>query len=396
VTRKPTLASLFRTGHWPSLVAAWLHFEVSFMGWVLIGALGVMIATEFGLTPSAKGLLVAVPLLGGALLRVPVGLCTDQFGPKRTGLFLLMAEAAALAWGWLGAHSYMETLAMGLCLGVAGASFAVALPLASRVYPPAHQGLAMGVAASANSGTFFAIFLAPRLAESVGWHGVFGLMLIPVGATLLTFAFVVPRHAGLARHEAGRFGLLLREAVRQRAMYWLAFLYAVTFGGFVGFCSFLPIFFHDQYGMGVVQAGSFAALCGLAGSATRPFGGYAADRLGGSRVAGPLFLVLAGFAAGVGLLLPFGWAVILTLAAVAAMGFGNGVIFQVVSSRFLKQIGLATGFIGAAGSLGGFLLPVWLGVLKDATGSYQAGFFLFAAVAALAGFSAVDSQQQKN
>ena len=397
MTRKQTLGAMLRTGHWPSLLAAWLHFEVSFMGWVLIGALGVLIAAEFGLSPTEKGLLVAVPLLGGALLRVPVGLCTDQFGPKRTGLVLLIAELAALLWGWLGAHSYLETLAMGLCLGVAGASFAVALPLASRVYPPAHQGLAMGVAASANSGTVVAIFLAPRLAESVGWHGVFGLMLVPALVTTACFATLVPTEAGLNRHERrpGYIGLLLREAARQPAMYWLSFLYAVTFGGFVGFCSFLPIFLHDQYELSLVQAGSFAALCGLAGSAARPLGGYAADRFGGGRIAAFLFAALAALVVGVGLLLPFGIAIGVTVAAVATMGFGNGVVFQVVSSRFQKQIGLAAGVIGAAGSLGGFLLPVWLGVLKDMTGSYQAGFFLFALIAGIAGATSVDSRPQK-
>ncbi len=148
----------FRSGHWPTLLGAWLHFEVSFMAWLLIGALSVPIASEFGLTATEKGLLVALPLLGGAFLRVVVGFGSDWYGPKVMGLSVLTCELAAVVWGWLGAASYGQVLAVGLLLGVAGTSFAVALPIASRAYPPAHQGLAMGVAASANSGTVLSMF----------------------------------------------------------------------------------------------------------------------------------------------------------------------------------------------------------------------------------------------
>src|SRR5690348_459859 len=159
-----------RSGHWPSLLAAWLHFETSFVAWLLIGALSGFIANEFGLTSTEIGLLVGIPLLGGAMLRIPVGLASDRVGIKRTGLVLLFAEGAALLWAWLSASDYVQLLTVGLLLGSAGASFAVALPLASRAYPPSHQGLTMGVAASGNSGTFLAAYFAPRLAEHVGWH----------------------------------------------------------------------------------------------------------------------------------------------------------------------------------------------------------------------------------
>ena len=185
------ILNTLRSGHWPSLAGAWLHFEVSFMTWLLIGSLGVPIAEEFGLSATQKGLLVACPLLSGALLRICVGLSSDRLGAKLTGLYLLAGEMGALVWGWLGGGNFFQLLGIGLLLGVAGASFAVALPIASRAYPPAYQGLAMGIAASANSGTVLAMFLAPRLANSVGWHGVFGVTLVPVLVTAILFAFMV-------------------------------------------------------------------------------------------------------------------------------------------------------------------------------------------------------------
>jgi len=379
-----------RSGHWPSLMAAWLHFEVSFMAWLLVGALGVLIAEEFGLTATQKGLLVAVPLLGGAILRIPVGLCSDRFGPKPTGLVLLAGELIAMVWGWLGAGSYLQMLSVGFCLGLAGASFAVALPLASRAYPPTHQGLAMGVAASANSGTVLAAFFAPRLGQLVGWHGVFGLVALPILVTLAVFASVVRRDIGWSRGEhERRWRDTLGAMSRRPATYWLCGLYGITFGGFVGLCSFLPIFFHDQYGLDVVTAGSLTAACGLAGSALRPFGGHAADRLGGLSMLAWLFPAMTGLVAAVGLLPPLAWAAPLMVAAVSAMGFGNGVVFQVAAGRYPKQMGAASGLIGAAGGLGGFLLPAWLGALKDATGTYQSGLFLFAALAGAAWISAL-------
>ncbi|MEC4673533.1 MAG: MFS transporter, partial [Nitrospirota bacterium] len=168
-----TLAAISR-GHWPSLLGAWLHFEVSFMVWLLVGALGIVISEDFQLNPTQKGLLVAVPLLGGALLRVVVGPMADRYGAKRVGLGILWLEVAALVLGWKAGTSYLHMLAIGLVLGVAGASFAIALPIASQAYPRKHQGLAMGIAAVGNSGVLLATFFAPRLAEIFGWRGTFG------------------------------------------------------------------------------------------------------------------------------------------------------------------------------------------------------------------------------
>ncbi len=383
-----TLVCALRSGHWPSLIGAWLHFEVSFMVWLLIGALGVPIAEEFGLSPAQKGLLVACPLLGGALLRVGVGLASDQLGAKRTGLYLLAGVTGTVLWGWLGATGYLQMLGIGLLMGFAGASFAVALPVASRAYPPAHQGLALGIAASANSGTVLAMFFAPRVSQLVGWHGVFGLMAIPLVITTVLFWLLVQSDADQPRTERHRLWWKgLTEMLRRPSVYWLCGLYAVTFGGFVGLCSMLPIFLHDQYGLGVVEAGSVTALCGLLGSLIRPLGGFVADRLGGTLVLGPVFAAIAGLIAGLGQLPPVEWALSILVGSITVMGFGNGVVFQIVSERFPKQIGIASGVIGAAGGFGGFLLPLWLGALKEFSGTFRTGLWLFAAVSVAAAAS---------
>src|SRR3954469_13318934 len=179
-----------RAGHTPSLIAALLHFDVSFAIWVILGALGAYIAEDLGLSAAQKGVLVAIPLLSAAVCRVTFGILADRFGPRRIGTLSMGIALTPLLWGWLGGWTLNEMLGVGVLLGVAGASFAVSLPLASRWYPPQHQGLAMGIAGAGNSGTVACALLAPRLAEHLGWHGVMGLAIIPALLVLVAFRFL--------------------------------------------------------------------------------------------------------------------------------------------------------------------------------------------------------------
>lgn len=372
------LRDFMRSGHPPTLFSAFLYFDISFMVWVLIGALSVYIARDFDLTASQKGLLVAIPILGGSLFRLPMGLLTDRIGPKKTGIIGQLIVLLPLFWGWRFADDLSQLTVLGLLLGVAGASFAVALPLASRWYPPRHQGLAMGIAGAGNSGTVLASLFAPRLAEIVGWHGVFGLALIPVLLTLgvyLALAQDSPEQP--SPKPWGAYLAVLRES----DTWWFNLLYSVTFGGFVGLASFLAIFFHDQYGLSKVMAGNFTALCVFAGSMFRPLGGYLADRFSGLRLLKALFGAVGLLMLGVGLLPPLPIVTTLLFLGMLCLGMGNGSVFQLVPQRFRHEIGVVTGIVGAAGGLGGFVLPSILGVLKDATGSYGVGFFLFAGMA---------------
>src|SRR5437879_234465 len=182
------LRDFVRSGHWPTLACAFLYFDISFMVWVLVGALALSIADNFGLDSAQKGFVVAVPLLGGSRLRLVLGLLPDHIGARRTGILGLVLTLIPLVLGFVWADSFSKVLLVGLLLGVAGASFAAALPLASRWYPPHLQGVAMGIAGAGNSGTALATFFGPRLAEWLGWHAVFGLALIPLVITLIIFA----------------------------------------------------------------------------------------------------------------------------------------------------------------------------------------------------------------
>ncbi len=163
-----------------------------------------------------------------------------------------------------------------------------------------------------------------------------------------------------------------------RDTWWFCLFYSITFGGFVGLASFLNVFFLSQYGLTKVQAGGFTTLCVLAGSFLRPVGGYLADRLGGVRMLTLLYISVGFAVLAVSTLPILGVATLLLFAVMGLLGMGNGAVFQLVPNRFPSEIGVATGVIGAAGGLGGFLLPNLLGSVKQMTGSFGAGFFVFA------------------
>src|SRR5215471_18834809 len=275
------LRAFLKAGHTPSLICAFLYFDTSFMVWVLLGALANSIVPEFGLNEAQRGLMLAIPLLGGSILRLVLGLMTDHIGARQTGIIGLSLTIVPLLVGWLWADSFTVVLLVGLMLGIAGASFAAALPLASRWYPPQYQGMAMGIAGAGNSGKALATLFGPILAGSLGWQAVFGIAVIPVLLTLTVFILFAkdspsqPQPKPLSAYTA---------VLGVKDTWWFCLFYSVTFGGFVGLASFLNSFFTLQYGVGNVQAGFFTTLCVLSGSMLRPIGGYLADRFGGIRM----------------------------------------------------------------------------------------------------------------
>ncbi len=382
--------SFLKSGHTPTLIAAFLYFDLSFMVWVILGPLGVQIAKDLALTPAQKGLMVATPVLAGALLRIVMGVLVDHLKPKMAGIIgqIIVMLGLLAAW-YFGIHSYSQVLALGLALGVAGAAFAVALPLASRWYPPEHQGTALGIAGAGNSGTALAALFAPGLAIAFGWNNVLGLAVIP-----LLIAFVVFLIFAKDSPECPPAKSLVEylKVLKDKDAWWFMFFYSVTFGGFVGLASSLTIYFNDQYGLTPVMAGYFTAACVFAGSLVRPVGGMVADRIGGIKSLSFMYVLAALFIGIVSVGLPEPWmALTVFMLAMLAFGMGNGAVFQLVPQRFRKEIGVMTGLVGMAGGVGGFYLASSLGYSKQITGNYQVGFLVFACLAlfALTGLTAV-------
>jgi NNP family nitrate/nitrite transporter-like MFS transporter len=375
--------SFLKAGHTPTLFAAFFYFDLSFMVWVLLGPLGVAIAKDFHLTPAEKGFMVAVPLLAGAFLRLVNGVLVDHIGPKTTGIIgqLIVLAGLVLAW-FLGVHSYNQVLLLGVVLGVAGASFAVALPLASRWYPQEHQGLALGIAGAGNSGTALASLFAPSLAKAFGWNAVIGMAALPLAVAFVVYLLMAK---DAPNRPAPKRLVEYLDVLKTSDAWWLMFLYSVTFGGFSGLSSSLTIYFNAEYGMDPVTAGFFTAACVFAGSLVRPIGGAMADRHGGVKTLMVVYALAALGLAAASFHLSSAWVgLTVILFSMVALGAGNGAVFQLAPQRFRKEIGVITGVVGAMGGVGGFYLASTLGLAKQLTGSYQAGFLGFAALALFA------------
>ncbi|EMT47260.1 MULTISPECIES: nitrate/nitrite transporter [Anoxybacillus] len=370
------LKQFLRVGHLPTLLSSFLYFDISFMIWVILGATGTFIVEDLGLTPAQKGMMVGIPVLGGALLRIPMGLLADRFGGKKMGMIGMILTSIPLFWGWLFADTLTHIYALGLLLGIAGASFAVALPLASRWYPKEHQGLAMGIAGAGNSGTVLAMLFGPRLAEAHGWNSVFGLALIPLIVAFIVFIlFAKECPTAVKPTKMSEY----TRVMKMKETWLFSFFYSLSFGGFVGMTSYLTLFFFDQYGVDKVTAGDFVTLVVFAGSFVRPIGGYLADKYGGMKLLVWLFTGATVTLTIVGMLPPVYVALALLFVTLIFFGTANGALFQVIPNVFPKEVGLLTGFVGAAGGLGGFFLPNILGMFKQWTNSYSYGFWWIAA-----------------
>jgi NNP family nitrate/nitrite transporter-like MFS transporter len=376
------LAQLNKSGHWPTLVTAFLYFDVSFMVWTMLGALGVQIGTSLGLSPQEKGLMVAVPYLSGAFIRILLGLLVDRLGAKNTGILAQLLVISGMTIAWLaGLHSFAQVLVLGALLGVAGASFAVALPQAGRWYPPRMQGLVLGLVGAGNIGVVIDSLVAPRLASAHGWINVFGLALIPL-VLVLTLYILFSREAPVEvkKKKFGDYVALLK----QNDAHWFCLFYTVSFGGFSGLAASLVIYFTSEFGLTAVRAGEMAALCTLVGALGRPVGGALADRFGGIRAL-YIFYVVAGASLATAAFLNSLWGCVMAFfLASGAFGMANGAVFQLLPQRFSKDLGAMTGLVGCGGGIGGFLLASSLGYSKGLTGNYITGLLAFAGLCVIA------------
>jgi NNP family nitrate/nitrite transporter-like MFS transporter len=376
------LSDLKQSGHWPTLLTSFLYFDVSFMVWTILGALGAQIGKTLALSPQDKGVMVATPILAGAFLRIVLGLAVDRFGGKATGIaaqsIVILAIFAAYIFGL---PSFQATLLLGVILGFAGASFAVALPQAGRWYPPHMQGLIMGLAGAGNIGVVIDSMVAPRLAAACGWQNVFGIVLIPIVLVLVVYILVAKdAPVEVKAKQLSDYTNLLK----QQDAHWFCFYYTVSFGGFVGLGTSLVIYFVSQYGITPVEAGTFAAICTFAGAMLRPVGGAIADHLGGIRSL-TMFYTGAGLALlGAAFVTPMISNLFFLIIASAFFGMANGSVFQLLPQRFAREIGVMTGLVGCGGGVGGFLLATMLGYSKGWTGHYTAGLLIFSSLCGVA------------
>ena len=367
-----------KAGHWPTLAASFLYFDFCFAIWVLNGAMAPFISESFGLDAAQKGFMVSVPILAGALMRFPLGVLAQYIGRKNAAMVEMTLIVAALGFGYFQVSSYDSVIAMGVLLGIAGASFGVALSLGSGWYPPRYKGLAMGIAGAGNSGTVLAVLFAPPLAQAYGWQTVYGLaaltMLLPMAVMWVA-----------AKEPPDREKQTLREHVSclfEKDGWAFSLIYIVTFGGFIGLASFLPTYFYDQFEVTKIEAGQLTMLATLIGSAVRVVGGHLADRIGGINTLTGVLLVVAvtltlcGFA---GSLLAV--TTLLFMLCFAALGAGNGALFQLVPLRWPMTTAVAGSMIGEVGALGGSFLPNAMGQSKQLMGTYLWGFVAFTVLA---------------
>jgi NNP family nitrate/nitrite transporter-like MFS transporter len=376
------ISQLKGTGHWPTLFTSFLYFDVSFMVWTMLGALGALIAPALGLNAQQKFLMVATPTLAGAFLRIVLSLLVDRIGTKTTGILAQLVVMGGLLIAWrAGLSSLNQALALGLVLGVAGASFAVALPQAGRWYPPQLQGVVLGLAGAGNIGVVIDHLLAPRIAAAWGWRAVFGAAVIPLAIAFVLYVVMSKEPPGpFKKKKLSDYVTLLGE----RDAHWFCFFYTISFGGFVGLATAFAIYFRDEFGLTPVSAGELAALCTFVGAVSRPTGGALADRYGGIRALsifytiGGLAMVAAALAHNLWLC---GGAFFI---ASGAFGMCNGSVFQLLPQRFAKDISVMTGLVGCGGGIGGFLLGMLFGASKEHTGSYVVGILLFAGLCGVA------------
>lgn len=434
-----TLASL-RSGNWRSLLACFLYFDTGFTAWVMFGPLAPFIARQLALSPLQSALLVAVPTLSASIVRVTLGNLFQSASGRPLSLLGIALSAIPPFLLLMPIHpSFNLLLALGCLLGVGGASFAIALPMAGSSYPARVQGLVLGLAAAGNIGAVIDGFLFPRLALHLGWQrataAALPLLALAAVAVLLwaddrsaksgsrtraaigffvslasIAALVLLVNSGLFGHlrsatlllplpgAAIALALLPRKylaVLGERDTWVMMLVYSITFGGFVGMTSYVGLLLTSLYQLSTVHAGIIMAALSFAGAMVRPIGGLIADRISGVRVLVVLLTAIAGCNLGFALLMPsFPGASVLLGALYLAFGLGNGATFQLVPHRWSRKTGLMTGLIGAAGGIGGFYVPVVMGIARQSTGSYEIGFAVFGALAAIACLLVAALQQE--
>jgi len=374
------------------LFASTFAFMVCFAVWMMFGVIGIPLKETLGLNNTQFGLLASTPVLLGAVMRLPLGIWTDRFGGRIVMTALLLAAALPV---WLVSYAtqYWQLLAIGLLLGVVGASFAVGTPYCARFFPQEKRGFAMGFFGAGTTGAALNMFIAPRLIEAYGWTAVPKVYAVVLLATAAIFWLASAPDPG----AGGRGGPTLRQqlAVLKDWRVWkLCQYYSLAFGGFTALSLWMTQYYVQEYGFDVKTAGLLAIAFALPAGLLRAFGGWLSDRLGAHDVTWwvlwaawvTLFLISypptelsvktidgpASFHLGWSPL----WFTVLLFALGVALAFGMASTFKYVSDEFPQSLGVVSGIVGLAGGLGGFLLPILWGAVLDITRIRSSCFML--------------------
>ncbi|WP_139416549.1 MFS transporter [Agromyces laixinhei] len=377
-------------GQFGQVLLATLASTVGFWAWMAIAPLQQTYATEMGLDEGQISLILAMPVLVGALGRIPVGALTDRFGGRRMFTFVLLASVPPLLLVALAGvlKNFPLLMVAGFVLGVAGTIFAVGVPFSSAWYEAKRRGFATGVFGMGMIGTAVSAFFTPRLAESIGYLPTHLLIAgVMVATAIVVWLFLRDSPVW----EASRQPLIpkVMGALRLRITWEMSFLYAIVFGGFVAFSTFLPKYLTTIYPDEVdpIGAGTRTAMFAVAAVVARPIGGVLADRFGPKIVSLVSLAGIVAFAYVVGQQPPEGIVTGATfLAMAAAMGLGMGGVFAWVGPSTPKdKVGAVTGVVAAAGGLGGYFPPLVMGATySSVTNSYALGLWLLVLVGAVA------------
>jgi NNP family nitrate/nitrite transporter-like MFS transporter len=369
-----------------------LSFTVCFAVWMMFAVIGIPIKKMLGLNETQFGLLAAMPVLTGSLIRLPLGMWTDKFG-GRIVFFILMLSTVIPIWLIGEASAYWHFLVLGLFVGLAGGSFSVGIAYCARWFDRKHQGFAMGIFGAGNSGAALNKFVAPAILVAFGWAMVPKVYAIAMLVTALAFwvlSYTDPRHVG-----GGEVKLAEQlKALKDPNVWKLCQYYSIVFGGYVALSLWMTKYYITEYGFGIEVAALLAACFSLPGGVLRAVGGWLSDRWGAHPVTWWVMLLSWGclfflsypqtdlvvktatgelrFHVGLG---PWTFTALMFLMGVA-WAFGKASVFKYISDEYTHNIGVISGIVGLIGALGGFLLPIMFGALVDLTGVNSSIFML--------------------
>ncbi len=348
---------------------------MAFAVWSILSPVAGRIQEMYGLSGIEKSVLVAVPVLLGSVMRIPIGILADRLGGRRVYVFTLLFLTIPLIAASF-TTSYVGLLVCAFFIGMAGTTFAVSIAYVSRCYPPEKQGLILGIAGIGNLGSAVASFAVPQMVNLWGLPWMFRAFALAIVIMAIIFwlgTMDLPKSKNSKKLKNSL------DVMKFKDTWVLSGYYFLTFGGFVSFSIYLPILFQDLHHLDLVQAGFYTGIFVIGATVVRPVGGYLSDKLGATNVLNVVFATI--FMTTV--LIAFGNGILsLFIAAcfilAVMLGIGNGAVFKRVAEVSTGNIGAVTGVVGAAGGLGGFFPPIVLGMIKDSFGNFTLGFIFLA------------------